>query len=63
MNKRGRAFGIFNGVYGVLWFVGSAVMGALYGVSPVALIAFGLVAQGVAAGVFVWMGRKRMLDA
>ena len=45
MNKRGRAFGIFNGVYGMLWFVGSAVMGALYGVSPVALIAFGLGAQ------------------
>ena len=31
--------------------------------AAVALIAFGLVAQGVAAGVFVWMGRKRMLDA
>src|SRR6185295_3168528 len=24
MNKRGTAFGAFNGVYGVMWFVGSA---------------------------------------
>ena len=30
MNKRGSAFGAFNGVYGVMWFVGSTVMGVLY---------------------------------
>src|SRR5438552_5863072 len=30
MNKRGSAFGAFNGVYGVLWFLGSALMGFLY---------------------------------
>ncbi len=30
MNKRGSAFGAFNGIYGVMWFVGSATMGALY---------------------------------
>jgi MFS family permease len=29
MNKRGGAFGAFNGVYGVAWFAGSAVMGLL----------------------------------
>ena len=62
MNKRGRAFGIFNGVYGILWFAGSATMGALYGVSLVALIAFGMAAQAVAAGVFAWMGRSGMLE-
>jgi hypothetical protein len=61
MNKRGRAFGIFNGVYGILWFAGSATMGALYGVSLWALIAFGAAAQAMAAAVFVWMARTRML--
>jgi len=29
MNKRGTAFGAFNGVYGVAWFLGSAAMGLL----------------------------------
>ncbi len=61
MNKRGRAFGIFSGVYGMLWFAGSATMGALYGVSLVALIAFGMAAQAVAAGAFAWMGSKNLL--
>ena len=55
MNKRGTAFGAFNGVYGVLWFVGSAVMGLLYDHSLMALVAFGIAAQLVAAGMFVWL--------
>jgi hypothetical protein len=59
MNKRGRAFGIFNGIYGILWFAGSATMGALYGVSLFALIAFGMAAQIAAAAVFVRMGRSQ----
>jgi MFS family permease len=63
MNKRGRAFGIFNGTYGILWFAGSAAMGALYGVSLWALIAFGMVAQAMAAATFVWMGRSGRLEA
>jgi MFS family permease len=63
MNKRGRAFGIFNGVYGILWFAGSAAMGALLGVTPVALVAFGAAAQATAAAVFAWMHRSRMLES
>jgi MFS family permease len=63
MNKRGRAFGIFNGVYGILWFAGSAAMGALFGVSLLAVIAFGVLAQGAAAAAFVWMGRARVLES
>ena len=57
MNKRGGAFGAFNGVYGVAWFAGSAVMGLLYGHSLVALVAFGIAAQLLAAGMFVWLKR------
>jgi MFS family permease len=57
MNKRGGAFGAFNGVYGVAWFVGSAVMGLLYDHSLIALVAFGIAAQLVAAGMFVWLKR------
>ena len=52
MNKRGTAFGAFNGVYGVLWFAGSALMGLLYDHSILALVVFGVVAQGIAAVMF-----------
>jgi MFS family permease len=55
MNKRGGAFGAFNGVYGVMWFAGSAVMGLLYDHSLIALVAFGIAAQLIAAGMFVWL--------
>jgi len=52
MNKRGSAFGAFNGVYGVMWFIGSAVMGLLYSHSLLGLVAFGIVAQLGAAVMF-----------
>jgi len=52
MNKRGSAFGAFNGVYGVMWFLGSVAMGLLYSRSLAALVAFGIVAQLLAAAMF-----------
>ncbi|HEY2014315.1 MAG TPA: MFS transporter [Bryobacteraceae bacterium] len=52
MNKRGGAFGAFNAVYGVMWFVGSAAMGALYDHSVTALVVFGTLAQLGAAAMF-----------
>jgi MFS family permease len=55
MNKRGGAFGAFNGVYGVAWFAGSAVMGLLYDHSLLALVGFGIAAQLGAATMFVWL--------
>ncbi|HEY3886833.1 MAG TPA: MFS transporter, partial [Vicinamibacterales bacterium] len=57
MNKRGSAFGTFNGVYGVMWFVGSAIMGLLYEHSVVALVIFGVVAQLTAAIMFFGLRR------
>ena len=52
MNKRGRAFGAFNAVYGVMWFLGSAAMGLLYDHSAIALVVFGVVAQSAVAAMF-----------
>lgn len=57
MNKRGGAFGAFNGVYGVAWFAGSAIMGLLYDHSLLALVAFGIAFQLAAAAMFVWLKR------
>lgn len=52
MNKRGGAFGAFNAVYGVMWFLGSAAMGLMYAHSLAALVAFGVAAQLAAAVMF-----------
>jgi MFS family permease len=53
MNKRGVAFGAFNGVFGVMWFLGSLTMGLLYARSFAALVAFGILSQASAALMFL----------
>lgn len=58
MNKRGSAFGAFNGVYGVMWFFGSAIMGFLYDRSLIAVVVFGLSLQMAAAASFFWLRRR-----
>lgn len=57
MNKRGSAFGSFNAVYGLLWFLGSVVMGVLYDYSVMALVIFGVAAQVAAAVMFLFLHR------
>jgi len=58
MNKRGTAFGSFNAVFGVMWFLGSAAMGLMYDFSLVALVAFGVASQLAAAIVFLALRSK-----
>jgi len=55
MNKRGSAFGAFNGIYGVMWFVGSSIMGFLYDRSLIAVVIFGVTMQLAAAASFFWL--------
>jgi MFS family permease len=57
MNKRGNAYGLFNAVYGVLWFLGSAMMGVLYDYSLIALVVIGMVLQTLAAATFFVLHR------
>ena len=57
MNKRGGAFGAFNGVFGVLWFLGSWAMGNLYGYSIAAVVIFGVTCQFAAAVMFLKLRR------
>lgn len=61
MNRRGGAFGVFNGVYGVMWFLGSVTMGLLYSRSLIALVVFGIVVQIAAAIMFFRL--RGMLNA
>jgi MFS family permease len=62
MNKRGGAFGAFNAVYGVMWFLGSAAMGLLYSRSLVWLVVFGVLAQAGAALMFFRLRNRLTRD-
>jgi MFS family permease len=58
-HRRGSAYGVFNAVYGVSWFLGSALLGVLYDVSLPTLIIFSVVVQLAAIPVLVWLVRSR----
>jgi len=52
-NKRSTAFGVFDTVFGVAWFVGSAAMGLLYDKSILAVVIFSVALQLLALPLFV----------
>ncbi len=54
LDKRSTAFGVFDTVFGVAWFAGSAGMGWLYDKSIVGLIAFSVVLQLAALPFFLF---------
>ena len=45
VNRRPSAYGLFTAVYGIAWFLGSAIIGLLYDRSVAAVVAFCLVVQ------------------
>jgi MFS family permease len=51
-DKRGSAYGIFNAGYGIFWFAGSALMGILYDLHIMAVVAFSIAAQIAAVIMF-----------
>ncbi len=55
--ERGTAYGLFNGIYGLAWFLGSAAMGALYDLSLGGVIAFAIGMELMALSVFLRMPR------
>jgi predicted MFS family arabinose efflux permease len=56
--RRASAYGLFTAGYGIFWFLGSAVIGLLYGVSVPALIVFSMALQLAAVPWFLYVGRK-----
>ncbi len=52
LQRRASAYGLFTTGYGVFWFLGSALIGILYGVSLPVLIAFSVVAELAAIPLF-----------
>ncbi len=57
IQRRASAYGLFTAGYGIFWFLGSALIGILYGVSLPALIAFSLVAELAAIPLFALVSR------
>lgn len=57
-NKRGSAYGIFNTGYGILWFIGSVLIGRLYDYSIPAVVAFTVIAQLASVPIFMMVAKR-----
>jgi len=62
-DRRGTAYGVFNSVYGIAWFAGSALMGILYDISIPALIAFSVISQLAAVPILSTLPRANGLTS
>jgi MFS family permease len=62
MQRRASAFGLFTAGYGLFWFIGSAAIGFLYDLSPIAAMSFCVGAELAAVPVFVWVARSMSSD-
>jgi len=58
-NRRGSAYGLFNTGYGIFWFLGSALMGMLYGLSLPSVITFSIAAQIGSVPLLIWLNRVK----
>lgn len=57
-DRRANAFGVFSAAYGVAWFLGSSVLGLLYGLSIPAVVALSVAAQLGAVAVLATLRRQ-----
>lgn len=57
-DKRGSAYGMFNMLYGIAWFMGSFIMGILYDISVIYLILFSVIVQLCAIPFLIACFRK-----
>jgi MFS family permease len=61
--RRASAYGLFTAVYGIAWFGGSSAIGALFGVSFGAVVAFALAAELAAIPLIVVVRRLSVAAA
>jgi MFS family permease len=60
-DRRATAYGIFNTGYGIFWFLGSFLMGALYDISIPYLVVFSMACQVASAPLFFAVKRKSQM--
>lgn len=64
VQRRASAYGLFTAGYGIFWFLGSVVIGILYGLSIPVLIAFSLIVELAAIPLFLLVRRQtRSVDS
>jgi predicted MFS family arabinose efflux permease len=51
--------GLFDGAFGIAWFLGSALMGLVYDKSIAALVLFSVVLQFAALPMFLFANRQQ----
>lgn len=59
IEKRGSAYGIFNTGFGIFWFLGSVLMGALYDISIPLLVVFSVLMQ-LASVPVLWLVMRKV---
>ena len=57
-DRRASAYGLFTGAYGIAWFLGSAAIGALFGVSLGVVVAFAVAAEFAAIPLILIVARR-----
>ena len=61
ISARGRAYGVFNTIYGVAWFLGSTAIGYLYDFNLIFVFGFIVIAQAVALWcVYIFQSSARV---
>jgi len=63
-DNRSTGFGVFETAFGICWFLGSWIMGALYDIAPMWLVAFSVCTQAAAIPFFylTWLSARKGLD-
>ncbi|HPE94547.1 MAG TPA: MFS transporter, partial [Bacillota bacterium] len=56
--SRSTGFGVFQTAFGVCWFLGSWLMGALYDTSPIGMVVFSVAMQLAAVPFFLLCSSK-----
>lgn len=59
VQRRGTAYGVFNTIFGIFWFIGSLTMGILYDISIPYLVIFSMVAQLASVPLFMLIIKSR----
>ena len=61
-SMRSTGFGIFETGFGIAWFLGSWLLGALYDLNPVYLVAVSVISQLMAIGFYIMCLRSDKAD-
>ena len=59
-NRRAWAYGLFTSAYGIAWFLGSTVIGALFSISLTVVVAFSMVAELAAVPLILMVHSRTM---